>query len=122
MKVLRQGTACTVEAGPFSDIIDAVTPLEALGSQSGRIIKNGTSIAFTPDSWGGGTIGYYAVGITTTHSDTVGRLRIAFSSPSTYIPVWEDFMVMAQPAYDAWFATGAGLTDDIEFKVELEQA
>ena len=118
---LRQGTATTVSVGPFESVFDAVSPLESLITQSGRIAKNGISAVFTPTSWGDGVDGYYAVGLAVGDVDTIGRLRISFNDPATHLPVWEDYLVLTPEAYDAWYASGAAGTDEVEFQVQVER-
>jgi hypothetical protein len=109
MRFLRQSTATAVVVGPFLDKSDALTPKTALADQSsnGRLVKVGTGAAFVAASWAHDGLGGYAVGLTTAHTDTVGRLRLAFSDPTTFCPVWEDFSVLPGVMYDWFFGTAA---------------
>jgi hypothetical protein len=111
MKMLRQGTAITVVVGPFLDKADGLTPLAAVSDQSanGSLVKNGTGGAITAASWAHIANGHYAVGLSTAHTDTVGRLRLSFSLAGTYCPVWEDWEVLPQAVYDALIAGSANL-------------
>lgn len=120
MHYAQYNTATIITAGPFLSAND-MSPLEALALHNGRMHQNdGFNFAFTPTSWGAGTDGYYTVGISGVILLQLGRLRLSWSSPGLYLPVWEDYMVMTPEAYDAWFASGAGSTDDIEFRVAME--
>lgn len=103
---LRQSTAVTVTVGPFIGT-DALTESTALSSQTGRVVKNGTSSSLTPSSWSHQENGNYAVGLSTSHTDTIGLLRVRFQSSASYLPVWADFEVLHANVYDAWFGTTA---------------
>lgn len=117
MRYLRQSTAATVLVGPFLDKADGVTEKTALTSQTGRITKAGTAAAFTPASWAHDANGNYLVGLSTGHTDTVGRLRVGFQDAATYLPVWEDFHVLSAAVYDWLFGATAPLTDKAGFSL-----
>lgn len=124
MKFLRQSTPATLDVGPFINPLDAKTHLTTLTTRVGGTKKNGVFEQFTPTSWGGGEGGHYAVGVDAVVVNTIGRLRVFFywlGFGPDHLPVWEDYMVLSQEAYDAWFAAGAASTDEIEFKVEVER-
>jgi len=108
MKFLRQSTAVTVPVGPFLDKADGLTALAALADQSanGRLVKNGTGGAITAASWAHDGNGHYLVGLSTAHTDTLGRLRLDFGLAGTYCPVWEDWTVLPAAAWDELFGTG----------------
>lgn len=114
MKYLRQSTAATIPVGPFVDKTDGVTAKTALTDQSAkaRLIKNGTGAAFTADSWNHDADGTYLVGLTTTHTNTLGRLRLSFVDAATYLPAWEDFMVLPAAVYDSLVAGSDTLSAD----------
>jgi hypothetical protein len=107
VKFLRKSTAQTIAAGPFLDVADGLTPLTALSSQAGRLVKNSTGAAFTAASWAHDGDGVYAVGLSTAHTDTVGSLRLGFSVPGTFVPVWEEFTVLDAAVYDWLFGATA---------------
>lgn len=111
MIFLRQSTAVVVPVGPFPDRTTAL-PLTALADQSanGRLVKGSTGAAFTAASWAYDAAGQYLVGLSTAHTDTVGRVRLSFSDPTTYLPVWEDFAVLSAAVYDVLFGTVAPST------------
>src|SRR3954447_27080630 len=106
MQDLRQGTAVVVVVGPFVDKTTAL-PITTLTDQSagGRLVKNGTGGAITVTSWAHDAQGHYLVGLSTAHTDTIGRLRLSFYDPATYLPVWEDYRVLSPAIYDYQFGT-----------------
>lgn len=109
MKYLRQSTATTIIIGPFVNFLDGVTPKTTLTDQSanGRLVKNGTGGTITVSSWAHDAAGSYVIGLTTGHTDTLGRLRVEFNDATTFLPVWEDFSVLSQAVYDTLFGTVA---------------
>src|SRR4051812_28806625 len=104
MRKLRQSTAVVVPVGPFLGL-DGLTPVTTLTSQTGRLVKGATGAAFTPTSWAHDANGHYLVGLSTTHTNTLGKARLSFSDPATYAPVWEDFDVVSAAAYDFAYGT-----------------
>ena len=65
---------------------------------------------FAATSWSHDAQGGYLVGLSTVHTDTVGRFRLAFCDPTTYLPVWEDFSVWSAAVYDVMFGATAPST------------
>lgn len=111
MQFLRQSTAVTIMVGPFADKTTALA-LTALTDQSanGRIVKGSTGAAITASSWAHDAAGIYAVGLTTSHTDTVGRLRISFYDAATYLPTTVEFSVLSAAVYDWLFGATAPST------------
>ena len=108
--IIQSFGANRVPVGPFLSAND-MTPLEALPIQTNVFyLSESTTGTFTPTSWGAGTGGNYSILLPTAITTTLGKLRISFSSPSTYLPVWEDYMVLTLAAWQAWFASGSGGT------------
>src|SRR5690606_5151262 len=108
--ILRQSTAVTVEVGPFLDSTDGSTAETGLTITQPdiRLSKNGGSFA---QKSAAGTAthmenGYYSVSLSTTDTNTVGRLRLHVNK-SGALPVWMDFQVVEEAVYDALFASGA---------------
>lgn len=112
-KFLKQSTAITVPMGPFLDETDGVTPQTGLSSQTGRITKVGTGASFTASSWTHDWNGHYLVGLSTSHTDTLGLLRIAFNSAASYLPVWEEFMIVPANIFDSLVGGSDALQVDI---------
>lgn len=111
MQFLRQSTAVSVMVGPFADKTTALA-LTALTDQSanGRLVKGSTGAAFTASSWAHDAAGIYAVGLTTSHTDTVGRLRLSFYDAATYLPTTVEFSVLSAAVYDWMFGATAPST------------
>lgn len=102
MDLLKQSTAVVVPFGPFLDVTDGKTPETALSSQTGRIFKHGAVAAtFTPASWSHQWKGKYNVGLSTSHTDTLGLLEIFFYDETTYMYVQRPFMVVPANVYDS---------------------
>ena len=111
--------------GPFLDFND-LSPLESLVSQNGTFqsLTNTSTVLgpVTPSAWGAGTGGHYVAVLAGSVFSQVGRLRIEFNSQGIYIPVWEDYMVMTQEAYDSYLSYGAGGTDETQFLMEVSRS
>jgi len=113
VRYLREDTAVTVVVGPFVDKSDAVTPITSLTYQStlnGRAVSNGTGAAYTPanaGAWVHDGNGYYLAALAVADVPTVGRFRLEFSDPNTFLPVWEDFTVLSAAVYDTLFGAAA---------------
>lgn len=114
--VLRQSTSTVLSFGPFlspSDGVVLITSLvSALDNASTGIMlsKNGGALAVrhatvtatTYDAYGN-----YLVTLDTTDTGTVGRLLVQFAAAASCLPVWRDFDVITQSAYDALFGSSA---------------
>ena len=107
MWFLKQSTAITIPMGPFVSKADGFTTMDALSSQTGKIVKNGaTGTTFTPSSWTSDGNGHYLVGLSTTHTNTLGTCRFTFADANNYIPVFEDAIVLVAAVFDALFGDG----------------
>jgi hypothetical protein len=110
MKYLRKATAATVAVGPFVSKADGFTPVTSLTTGStlnGRAVSNGIGAAYVPATLTHDANGHYLAALATGDVPTAGRLRLDFSDPATYCPVWEDFIVLEPAVYDALFGTVA---------------
>ncbi|MBP6786276.1 MAG: hypothetical protein KA170_01705 [Candidatus Promineofilum sp.] len=105
---LKQSTAITVVLGPFVDDTDGKTAETSLTlSQADiRLSKNAGTFAQKADTGAASHMenGYYACGLNTTDTNTLGRLRIAVHE-SGALPVWRDFSVIPANVYDSLFST-----------------
>jgi hypothetical protein len=110
LKYLRASTVTTVVIGPFISKSDGFTPLASLSAPAGRVVKNGAGSALTVTNWAHDANGHYTIDLATGDTNTVGRLRLDFSDPTTFLPVWEDFSVLAPAVYDVLFGTVAPST------------
>ena len=110
MQYLRQSTATqAVLIGPFIDDTDGKTAETGLtiANTDIRLSANGGNM-FAKTS-GGGThdeIGYYTITLDATDTATVGKLQLAVH-PAGALPVYHEFQVLDEGAYDALFATAA---------------
>jgi len=117
--IIQNFGANRVPVGPFLSAND-LSPLDSLPLQANAFyLSESTTGLFTPTSWGAGTGGNYSILLPTAITTTLGKLRITFSDPAIYLPVWEDYMVMTLEAWNAWFSTGAGGTDETSFAVSV---
>ncbi len=113
--LLKQSTAATITLGPFLDKDDGVTPETGL-SPTVRVSKN--SGAWANRNSGSAIThqenGYYSVPLSTTDTNTLGRLRTAVTSAATHLPVWEDFLIVPGHVYDGLVAGTDKLEVDIQ--------
>jgi hypothetical protein len=98
---LRESTTVTINMGPFVDKTDGVTPETALTltvkltKNAGTLAARNSATAITHDA-----DGYYKVELNTTDTNTRGRLRATATDSTTYVPMSEDFNVLAAAEYD----------------------
>lgn len=140
MRELRYNTATTVVVGPLIDISDGIATVDAatVADIDCGLVKQGTAGASITLTASGGdndmtpvanNPGHYSLELTAGNVDTVGRLRITFNDPDVFLPLWEDFEVLAQAEYDRKYGTGAhsveeiyGLVDDLETRLTAARA
>lgn len=108
---LRESTTIVVAIGPFLDKTDAVTPKTAL-TPTIRLKKNGatavarnSATAVTHDE-----NGWYNVELNATDTNALGRLKVMSTDAATYMPVWENFRVIAAAYYDEKYGATVALT------------
>lgn len=107
MQLLKQSTAATVLIGPFVDNADGYTPetgLTAGGVDEIGVYKHdGTALT----SISGTTTfthragGMYTATLSTTDTNTVGRLTLYVRDDSVCLPAWKDFIVLPANVYDS---------------------
>lgn len=113
---LRQSTAGqTVLIGGFYDSTDGVTAETGLtiANTDIRLSKNGANIV--AKNSGGGTHdegGFYAITLDATDTDTVGRLQL-FVNATGAVPVYHEFEVLEEAAYDLLYSDGASPVEEI---------
>ncbi len=114
MRYLKQSTAVTVTVGPTIDEVDFITPITSLthaGIVAG-LIKGTTNTAITVTASAGVNdlvhilAGHHSLELTTGNTDTVGHLRIHLSDADSFLPVWEDFMVVEEQVFDSLHGAG----------------
>lgn len=122
MKILRQSTAGQhIAFGPAVANTDGVTLVTNLVGTSAnqleststgiQLSKNGAAMAARHATAGTSTYrayGFYDVILDATDSNTLGELLVAFSSPTTNMPIWEKFKVVPASVFDALATNDAG--------------
>jgi hypothetical protein len=98
MKILKQSTVATVTVGPVLDATGAAVTTAVVGDF--RISKNGT-----PATLSGATVthdanGYYTIALTTSNTDTVGRLEI-YSGNTAQATAVHNWLVLLASVFDA---------------------
>jgi hypothetical protein len=98
MKILKQSTTATVTVGPVLDANGAAVTTAVVGDF--RISKNGT-----PATLSGATVthdanGYYTIALTTSNTDTVGRLEI-YSGNTAQATAVHNWLVLLASVFDA---------------------
>jgi len=108
-KFLRQSTASTLCLGPFVSAADGKTPITAITTFVGSIIANGVITGnYTPGNIACSADGYVTFTAGSADTAAAGQLRIEVpAGNNTWLPVWDDWMVLAPSAYDA-LITGNG--------------
>jgi len=111
---LKQSTAVAITFGPFLDKDDGVTLETGAGiitsidhATTGiKLSKNGGALtirhqAVTPSTYD--AHGCFLVTLDTTDTNTLGRLRVIHTEAATYLPVWQDFMIVPANVWDSMF-------------------
>lgn len=108
MMELRQSTSVTLKIGPFLDETDGKTAETGLTVTQAevRLSKNGGDIAQKNEatSCTHDELGIYGCPIDTTDTNTLGRLQL-WVHESGALPVWHEFMVLTQQAWDSKYST-----------------
>lgn len=110
---LKQSTAATVVLGPFVDSTDGVTAETALTiSQADvRLSKNAGTFAQANEATSATHMenGYYSKPLSTTDTNTLGRLTITVSEAGA-LPIRQEYEILPAHEWDALFtATGSAL-------------
>ena len=103
MQALKQSTAVTLKMGPFVSSADGVSSETGLTitQPDVRVSKNGGNFAqkSAVGTASHDEYGYYDISVSTSDTDTLGRLAVAiYEDPA--LPVWSEFMVMEAEKYD----------------------
>jgi hypothetical protein len=112
---LKYHTAVTVQAGPFLDSGDGVSPEIALDipEASCLLSKNGAAFAAKTDATHGvhdaAHNGWYTIPLAQDDADTVGSLVLEITMAGA-LPVWREFMVLPAQVYDS-LVLGTDLLD-----------
>jgi hypothetical protein len=98
MHLLKQSTAATVIVGPVLDSAGAAVTTAVVGDF--RLAKEGTSAVLSGATVTHDANGYYLIALTTTNTNTVGRLAI-YSNNTAQSMGTTRFMVLLPSVYDA---------------------
>jgi hypothetical protein len=113
---LKQSTAAHIMFGPFLDKTDGVTLEVAAGIITS--IDHATTGIFLSKNGGAGAIrhqgvtasvldayGMFQVHLDDTDTNTVGHLRVMMAEAATFLPIWDDYMVLPANVYDSLMGT-----------------
>jgi hypothetical protein len=120
---LREATLTPITFGPFVDKGDAVTE-KTLITPTVRLSKMGAA----PVARNSGTaithfeFGYFSVTLDSTDTNTRGRLRVMARDPTTYLPVFMDFDVLAAAYWDEKYAAALALQGGSSLTATLDPA
>jgi hypothetical protein len=116
MIFLKANTAVDVLIGPFVALSDGYTP-DVTASITVELSKNGQALAAkndvtAPTHDAAGTIdGYYNCELDATDTNTEGALKLV-AYDATCLPVFDEYMVLSEAAYDSLFtAKDSGYMD-----------
>jgi hypothetical protein len=109
MQLLKQSTASIVYVGPVLDSAGAAVTTAALGDF--RLIKNGTAATLTGATVTHDANGYYTVALTTTNTDTTGRLTLAVGNTAMSMAT-HSYSVLLAAVHDLLIGTGLSVMAD----------
>jgi len=118
MQILRAATEVDVVIGPFVDVDDGFTPetsvtLSNAAGNDASVFKheNATSVDISGRTWAALTNGdgYYNLTLTTSDTDTAGTLSVIVTDGDVHLPVWKDFQVLDDGAYDAFYGSASSI-------------
>lgn len=120
---IRQSTQVIVPIGVVVAVGDGFTPVTTLNlgtADEAELLKHGST---TVVDISGATFaaitsmdGHYGLTLTTSHTDTLGMLRVAINDDSLCLPVVADFMVLSQFEWDRKYsANSQGLSGVIAY-------
>jgi hypothetical protein len=103
---IQANTQVIVIVGPFVDVTDGFTPETGItlsGADEAELLKHGSSsvVDLSGATWAAvtGCDGYYALTLTTSHTDTEGLLMVVVQDDSVCLPVKMTWEVIAQSAW-----------------------
>jgi hypothetical protein len=109
MQLLRANTEVIVRIGPFVDVGDGFTPQTdiTLGGNEAELLKAASvEVDISGNTWAATTNcrGWYDLTLSASNTDTEGTLVVVVQDDSDCLPVFAQFMVMAEAAWDSLFA------------------
>ena len=122
---LKQSTSVVIPFGPFVDKTDGVTLLA--NATTITDIDHGTTGIFLSKNGGDSIIrhavvtasvaddyGMMRVTLDATDTNTLGTLRMSYAKAATYVPVWQDFMIVPANVWDSFFGADYLQVDDTQ--------
>jgi len=106
------GTNIKVAIGPFVAVGDGFTPVTNVAlttADEAELLKYNAGAGDTVDingaTWAAitGCDGWYALTLTSSHTDTEGPLTVIVQDDSLCLPVFKEFMVVKKNVYDTFF-------------------
>jgi LysM repeat protein len=107
MQLLKQSTASTVYVGPVLDSAGAAVTTAVVGDF--RLVKNGTAATLSGATVTHDANGYYTVALTTTNTDTTGRLTLAVGNTAMSMSTHR-FSVLLASVFDALITNATNAT------------
>jgi len=107
MQLLKQSTASTVYVGPVLDSAGAAVTTAVVGDF--RLVKNGTAATLSGSTVTHDANGYYTIALTTTNTDTTGRLTLAVGNTAMSMSTHR-FSVLLASVFDALITNATNAT------------
>jgi len=107
---LRQSTTATVLVGTFVDKSDGVTGETGVtlgAADSAELMKHDgtTFVDISGNGWTHKAGGMYTLGLSTTDTETTGRLTVFVADEDVCLPVWKDFVVLPANVFDSLYGS-----------------
>ncbi len=114
MQELRKGTQVKVRIGPFVDKTDGLTPETGItlsAADEAELLKHdgAATVDISGRTWAAvaGCDGWYDLTLTISDTDTFGQLTVVVQDDSVCLPVFRDFMVVAQNHWDLKYTSNS---------------
>ena len=104
---LKQSTQYVARIGPFVDATNGVTPETGVtlgaADQAELLKETGATVDISGATFAAitGVGGWYDLTLTTSHTDTLGRLVVIVQDESVCLPVWKEFLVVPANVFDS---------------------
>lgn len=123
MQELRANTQVIVRVGPFVDVGDGFTPqidITLAGNEAELLKAASVEVDISARTWAAIAIcrGWYDLTLTTDDTNTEGTLTVVVQDDSDCLPVFRDFMVMSEAAWDSKYAAKDTGYMDVNVKTE----
>jgi len=104
---LKKSTQYVARIGPFLDATNGVTPETGVtlgaADQAELLKETGATVDISAATFAAitGVGGWYDLTLTTSHTDTLGRLVVIIQDESVCLPVWKEFLVVPANVYES---------------------